>query len=154
MKAIVFHPERNEILLLRRKKNQRITFPGGQYDPHRDQTLQDTFDRELLEESSLRRKLNVPFSILGFHFFSPFDSCTTVARVIGVAQAESDDVALDEDHDQCMWIEPTLDKLGSLALENTTWNELLYLLNKDKTQMPEPVSPDGVILPLKMDLAA
>src|SRR5690349_619770 len=102
VKAIVFHPERNEILLLRRKKNQQITFPGGQHDPRLDKTLENTFDRELLEETNIRRKISMPFSIVGFHFFSPFDSCTTVARVIGMTQAESDDLTLDNDHDKFM----------------------------------------------------
>lgn len=154
VKAFVFHPERNEVLLLRRKRNKKFTFPGGQFDPSQDMTIYDTFDRELCEESKLRRKLNVPLNVLAFHLFSPYDSCTTVARVIGLTRADSEDVELDKDHDQFKWVRPCIGELTALALENTLNSALPLLVDEAGSQKLGPVSPTGLILPLGMKVAA
>ncbi len=153
VKAFVFHPERDEILLLRRKGNQKYTFPGGQYDLEQDASLEAAFDRELFEESKLQRKLNVPFSVLAFHFFSPYDRCTTVARVIGLTQADSEDVELDKDHDRHVWVRPSISKLTGLALENTMSDALPFLVDEDGNQKLAPVSRTGLILPLGTKIA-
>ena len=149
VKAFVFHPKRDAVLALRRRKNQRWTFPGGRFNASLDQLLLNAFDRELPEEGSIQRDPAIPLDLLALHLFRPYDGCTIVARAIGRTRAASDKVKLDNNHDAHIWI-PTVD-LGALALESTLADTLPLIIDENGAFKFSSVEPSKLLLPLNLN---
>ncbi len=152
VKAFVFHPdlERDLVLLLRRRKNNLLTFPGGQVEPSIDRSLKAAFDRELDEEARLKIDPERGLQLLALHIFrhqAKEQQPKKVARVIGIAYATSSEVVIeDDDHNEALWVPRR--ELGAQALEQTLSSTMPMLLDENGRFRQNPIDPNNHLWPL------